>query len=112
MVKIISVSILVTLLAGCGANPVKLRTETVEVVRPVLYCPAPNYNELARPDSLPIDSITPDMKDGEVAIRYKATVKMLQQYIQRLELGLEQYDDTSSALEELRLQLGIDKPQE
>jgi hypothetical protein len=108
----IAAAFLVLLLAGCGSNPVKLRTETIEVVRPILYCPAPNYEELKRPDALPIDMITSETPDGEVAVRYKATVKMLQQYIDRLELTLKQYDDTNSALDDLRNKLGLEKPQE
>lgn len=92
------------LLAGCGGTT-KLRTETVEVVRPVLFCPAPDYEALDRPQSLAIDDITADMPVGEVAIRYKATVLQLQGYIQRLERSLDQYEDTSGALEDLRNQI-------
>lgn len=109
MVRVIAVALLASVLVGCGGVQ-KLRTETVEVVRPVLYCPAPNYEELARPEVLPIQSITPNMPAGEVALRYKATVRALQDYIQRLELSLEQYDDTSTALEALGDELGLDRP--
>jgi hypothetical protein len=112
MVRLIVSALAISFLSGCSFFPVKLRTETVEVVRPVLYCPAPNYEELARPQTLPIDAITDETSDGEVAVRYKATVKTLQQYINRLELSLEQYDDTSGALEELRKQLNLEKPAE
>lgn len=106
MAKSLIVGALVAVfLVGCGGGGVKLRTETVEVVRPVLYCPAPDYEALDRPASLAIDSITTNMSPGEVAIRYKATVRQLQDYIQRLETTLDQYEDTSGALDELREEL-------
>jgi hypothetical protein len=104
MVRVVLVALLATMIVGCGTNSVKLRTETVEVVRPILYCPAPNREELNRPDALPIDSITSETPVGEVAVRYKATVKILQNYIKRLELSLDQYDNTNAAYEELRKQ--------
>lgn len=97
--------IIIAAIALTGCETVKLRTETVEVVRPVLYCPAPDYEALDRPASLAIDDITPTMPAGEIAIRYKATVLQLQGYVQRLERTLDQYEDTSGALDELRQEL-------
>lgn len=102
MEKIIVV-VFAAFLTGCfGSVPVKTRTEVVEVHKPILYCPAPNWIEIQRPNSLAIDSITPNMSDGEVVKRYKATVKQLQDYAERLELSLERYDSTNAAYEELR----------
>jgi len=89
---------------GCGTTAVKLRTETVEVFKPILYCPAPKWEDINRPDILPIDGISDDSSPGEVAKRYKATVKELQGYVRRLELSLEKYDATNSAYEQLRQQ--------
>jgi len=94
----------VLFLFGCSATPVKLRTEVQEVYRPVLYCPAPNWDELARPE-LTIYQISDDASPGEVAKRYKATVKQLQDYATRLEQTLKQYDTTNEAYDELRDQL-------
>lgn len=94
----------VFLLAGCQSAPVKLRTETVEVFKPILYCPAPNWEGIDRPIPLAIDGITPDMSAGEVAKRYKASIIQLQDYADRLEKSLEKYDSTSEAYEELKEQ--------
>lgn len=106
MVRVFAIAALAFFLTACGGGAaVKLRTETVEVKRPVLYCPAPNYEELDRPAALPIDSINANTPVGEVAVRYKATVLMLQQYIERLELTLEKYNDTSQALDGLQQEL-------
>lgn len=102
MEKIIPALFLSIFLIGCGSNPVKLRTEVVEVHKPILYCPAPNWEEIKRPEVLPIDSITPGTPDGEVVKRYKATVKQLQDYSTRLERSLQQYDSTNAAYNELR----------
>lgn len=95
--------IAVLFLSGCSSAPVKLRTETVEVFRPILYCPAPNWDELGRPRLL-VEKITPNMPAGEVAKHYKATVKQLEDYANRLERALQQYDSTNAAYEELRQQ--------
>lgn len=105
MIKLLLALAIIFTLTACGSTPVKVKTETVEVLRPVLYCPPPNYDEIATPGTLPIDFITSDTSDGEVAIRYSATIKVLEEYIKRLELSLEQYDDTSKALKDLQEQL-------
>ena len=89
---------------GCAAQPVKIRTETVEVLKPVIYCPKPDTSKLNRPDRLYIEDITSDTKYGETAIKYKATVKQLIDYIDRLELLLqeyEKYDDIPPELKEV-----------
>lgn len=91
-------------LVGCGSSPIKTRTETVEVFKPVLYCPSPNWNELDRPSPLAIKGITPQTSAGEVAKFYTITIIQLQEYITRLEKTLQQYDDTNQAYEELRKQ--------
>lgn len=109
MAKRITALLIVLLLAGCGSSPVKLRTETVEVFKPILYCPAPNWNELDRPEPLAIDMITPDMEPGEVAKRYKATIIQLQDYADRLQRALEKYDSTNEAYKELRKQFIEDR---
>jgi hypothetical protein len=103
MGKMIALIAVALMFAGCGST--KLRTETIEVKVPVLSCPAPNYEELNRPAALPIQSLTPTSTAGEVAVSYKATVKILQNYIKRLELTLDQYGNTSAAFDELRNEL-------
>lgn len=103
MVKIIPLA-LILFLIGCSQQPVKLRTETVEVYKPILYCPAPDWTGLDRPSPLAIDSITKNTSGGEVVKRYKATIKQLQDYTDRLEERLKQYDRTSKSYEELKKQ--------
>lgn len=105
MAKATITILLALLLVGCGSAPVKLRTETVEVFKPILYCPAPKWNELDRPE-LAIHQLTTDQAQspGEVAKHYKATVRQLEDYANRLERALQQYDSTNAAYEELRQQ--------
>ena len=103
-------ALLLTLgLIGCGNQPIKTRTETVEVVRPILYCPAVDLEAVARPGSLPIDTITANTPDGEVAIRYKATVKTLLDYTDRLELLLKEYNSFNKSYDELVEELNLEK---
>lgn len=100
-IKLLAIPVISIALVGCGH--VRLKTETVEVYKPILYCPAPNWDELARP-VLAIDTMTPrQRKDlGEVAKHYKATVKQLIDYSYRLERELEQYDKTNEAYAKLK----------
>lgn len=92
-------------LVGCGSVEVKTRTETVEVQRPILYCPAVDLTELARPQTLPIDSITPQTPPGEIAVRYKATLRLLLDYIERLELTIDQYGKFNKSYEDLEAEI-------
>jgi len=103
MAKAIIIALLTVGLIGCGTAPVKLRTEVQEVFKPILYCPAPNWEGLARPE-LAIDGIAPSASPGEVAKRYKATVRQLEDYADRLEKALDKYDTTNEAYDELRKQ--------
>ena len=104
MGKIVTAIILLALLAGCSGTPVKLRTETVEVFKPILYCPAPNWEGLDSPEPLTIEGINENTPPGEVVKRFKATVKQLQDYAERLERALEKYDTTNEAYDELKQQ--------
>ena len=92
----------VLLMTGCSLfnPPVKLRTETVDVLKPILYCPAPAWDELEVP-SLATDFITDDMEAGEVAQRYRAAIIQLQGHIELLQTTLEQYDTTNEAYKEV-----------
>ena len=103
MIKQIIVIIVLVLLSGCSWFGGGIRTETQIVERPILYCPAPNYQPL--PNVLPIDLITDQTSDGEVVVRYKATVKFLKDHAKQLELILEQYKITHITYEELRQQI-------
>ena len=100
--KILIIGVSVLFLSGCALfEPrVKLRTETVEVLRPILYCPAPNWEELQSPE-LAITQITQETSDGEVAKRYKATVEQQRNHINLLLKTLEKYDTTNAAYQEL-----------
>ncbi len=89
-------------LIGCSSPPKIIREiETVEVERPILYCPAVDTEQLARPGALPIDTITKDTPYGEVSILYKATVKTLIDYTKRLELILQEYETYNKSYEDL-----------
>jgi len=92
-------------LYGCGTQAIKTETETVEVVRPILYCPHVDMKKVDRPTSLPIDHITKDTSDGEVAKLYKATIKVLVDYTNRLELILQEYNSFNKSYEELTEEL-------
>ena len=105
MVKFWLVAIIIVMVSGCSGIGTNVRTETVTVERPVLWCPAPDFDALHRPQTLAIETITPSMSDGEIAVRYKATVKQLQSYVSRLEQYLLQYKKTSDELELLKQQI-------
>lgn len=92
---------LVLLLTGCGTTKLKTKTETVTVDRPILYCPLPDYESLSRPSNLPIEAINDNTPHGEVAVAYKASVKQLLDYIERLELTLAEYERYNKSYEEL-----------
>lgn len=106
-IRWLAIPLTLVLLSGC-ATAIKTRTETVDVVKPVLYCPAVDLTELGRPIKLPIEDIRDGMPAGEVAIRYKATVKSLLDYIQRLELTLEEYGKFNKSYDELTRELGLE----
>ena len=96
-------------LFGCAQQPVKIRTETVEVVKPILFCPAVDFTEIGRPETLPIDGITSETSQGEIAVRYKATLKQLLDYINRLELTLGEYATFNKSYEELIQELELER---
>jgi len=99
--------ILAILLSGCSTPPVKLRTETVEVVKPILYCPAPDVEVLGRPSTLAIDQITASTSQGEIAVLYKASMKQLIDYIDRMEQTIAQYAEFNKSYEELIKELEL-----
>lgn len=95
------VLILTVMISACASTGIK-QPDVVKV--PVLFCPAPS--EYHRPD-MPIEQMTDNQKQspGEVAKRYKATIKALQGYISELETQLDNYkkihdsyDKTTSAI--------------
>jgi len=89
----------IVLLSGCASlfeTKIKLRTETVEVYKPILYCPAPDWTELKQ-DTLAIDLINSNTSDGEVAKRYKATIIQLRSRNTLLLKSLQKYDKTNEA---------------
>ena len=96
-------------LVGCS-TAIKTRTETVEVSKPILYCPAVDLTELGRPEALPIQDIHPDMPAGEIAIRYKASMKILLDYIERLELTVDEYGKFNKSYEDLQRELESENP--
>ena len=85
-------------LVGCETVPKK---EIVTIQQPILYCPAPNWGELDRP-ALAIDSINNSTSAGGIAQRYRASIKQLEDYVERLTRTLQQYDATNAAYEQLR----------
>jgi len=109
--KYIIMLLCITLLTGCSIfqQKVKLRTEVQEVFKPILYCPAPNWETLAKPTPLAIDEITPTTSDGEVAKRYQAAIIQLRAYTDQLTKTLQKYDSSSEAYKELENQFNLEK---
>ena len=101
MARYIIIFFLALFLVGCANQPVKLRTEVQEVFKPILYCPAPDWTGLEKP-VLAIDGINSTTPPGEVAKRYKATVKQLESFADRLEHALRRYDATNEAYKTLK----------
>lgn len=102
IMKIGILIILFVLLFGCAEK----RLDIQEVKVPILYCPKPSVIE--RP-SLSIVTITEDDTAGEVAKKYKATIKVLQDYSIRLEEVVKSYNDVNMSYEELRNKLETNK---
>lgn len=94
--KIALLIILLIILFGCAEKRV---LDIQEVKVPILYCPKPAVVE--RP-SLPIINIREMDTPGEVAKKYKATVKVLQDYSIQLEEIVKSYNDVNMSYEELR----------
>lgn len=108
--KILFVSIITIILSSCsifGKQPV--RTETQNVNKPILYCPAP-----VTPDqpNLAIYTISESDSDGMVVKKYKATVQQLRDYADQLEKQLQKYDQTSDAYKQLREQFKQQREQD
>ena len=102
MVKLITILLASVLLVGCG--PDRVKTETIEVKVPILYCPAPPVIE--RPN-LSIHTMTAEQlkNDGEVAKHWKATAIDLMGYAKELEIGLGTYLDINMSYGELKLKM-------
>ena len=90
-----------------GCETLKIKKEVQKVSVPILYCPAPP--KIERP-KLPIHQMTKEdlQKDGEVAKRYKATVKALIGYAKELESSLNEYNEINKAYEEKRKEIEKD----
>lgn len=92
MVKEISATILGLILIGCSNPPVKVqpivRTETVEVRVPVFECPAPPSFSLP---SIPINTITDESTNAEIAEAYIKSIAIQKAYINQLENILQGY---------------------
>lgn len=101
--KLIAVLLSVVFLSGClgWLKPkIKLRTEVQEVYRPILYCPAPDWSQLGAPE-LAISTINNTTEAGEVAKRYRASIKQLEDHLELMRKSLEKYDSTNEAYKEL-----------
>lgn len=88
-------------LSGCSLFSPKIKTDVQKVLIPVVSIPMPP--EMERPE-LPIDNMSQEQidSDGEVVKHYKATVKVLQNYINELELVIENYRVQSKNAEVIR----------
>lgn len=111
VVKILYIVFICVTLQGCSIFKSWFVEETikeivvkeyVEVPKPILYCPRPNWKEIDPPEVLAIEGITVDSSPGEVAKRYKATIIQLRDYNKRLNKSLQKYDETHKAYEQLR----------
>ena len=74
-------------LTACSQQPVKIETKIVEV--PKLYCPEP---PLIEKPNLAINTISESDDIGDIAVKYKASIKALQLYSQSLERALKLYE--------------------
>jgi hypothetical protein len=79
---------LLLILTGCTHEVVRIQKENV----PVLYCPKPPV--INRPN-LAIDTITDKDTDGDVVVKYEATIKALQDYSKNLETIVDSYNKIS-----------------
>lgn len=104
MARTLIAILICVMFAGCASRPVSIKTETQEVLVPVTYCPAPVM--LERPH-LPIQDMTTEQQllDGEVVKHYKATIRVLIDYAQALELQLKHYAEISETSAEIRNQV-------
>lgn len=91
--RIIIILLLLFPIVGC--DTLKNKKEIVKVNVPIMYCPTPDRVALDRPTELYIDKIDPNTPDGDVVKYYKATVKQLQGYVNRLESVIDQYEKSS-----------------
>ena len=103
MKNVIVMTLLMVGLTGCSWFKCGVKTEIQTVETPILYCPAPKYQPL--PETLPVDAIDDKTTDGEVVVRYKATVKLLKDHSKQLEMILDQYKTTNMTYEQLRQQI-------
>lgn len=90
-----SIILLSLFLIGCSTVP-KVEVKTVMV--PTLFCPAPPENP--RPN-LPIYTISKGDDIGELVIKYKATIRSLQDFSNRQESIIRMYkilSETSTSL--------------
>lgn len=95
-------------LIGCG--PDRVKTDTIEMKVPVLYCPAPPV--IPRP-VLPIHTMTEEELNsgGEVVKHWKASTISLLEYSKQLEIGLGKYFDINMSYEDLKLKMeSIEQP--
>lgn len=111
MVRTMIIITATSLLIGCASGPAKIRTDVVEQLVPVLHCPPPPDGVLQRPQ-LPIATITEESSPGDVAKKYKATVKSLQGYAQRLEQVVKNYDEISKKTADVQQQFATTVQQE
>lgn len=105
MKKVVIVATLLLFVTACALpKQIRIRKEVQESTVPILYCPAPEEIE---PPVLPIHTMTEEEReiDGEIAKRYKASVQVLQGYIEQLEKMLNDYKKANEAYDQLRKEI-------
>ena len=99
MIRVLSIAMVAVLLSGCGSlGKRELVTQTIKVQVPVLYSPTPPI--LIRPD-LAIHELPAGARDNyaQIARHYKITVIQLLNYVEQLEIVLDDYKLISETLD-------------
>lgn len=97
--RIIGITLATLLLSGCGTfGKRELVTQTIKVQVPVLYSPEPPV--LTRPD-LAIHELPAGARNNyaQIARHYKITVIQLLNYVEQLEIVLDDYKLISETLD-------------
>ena len=76
-------------LVGCASSP-KVPKTIIKEVPVIVYKNPPAPAEVLRP-SLPIDDLTEQATNDEIAKAYVSSLELLKIYARRLELALEPY---------------------
>jgi len=97
--KYVSIAACALMLVGCGTTITEVRT--VEVPKPIPFCPAPPAVSSVPPNGFLVDKLTDDdIKDpGKIAQSYKYDMLFLREMISVYQQIIDQYQSTSQDFE-------------